>query len=207
MVLAGAGGHAAELLDICERLSLTAGLSFYHDQEPMPEPLFDKYPVLGTMETLKEAFAKDPRFVLGVGSPSGRKTLMHKMTAAGGRPFSLVAPTAQIGVNGVVLGEGLNVMDFAVLTTRLSIGTGTLVHVQVSIHHDVVVGEYCELSPGCRILGKAKIGNEVRIGAGAIVLPGIQIGSGAVVGAGAVVTKNVGEGELVMGVPARVVHK
>jgi len=41
------------------------------------------------------------------------------------------------------------------------------------------------------------------IGYGAIVLPNVTISSNAIVGAGAVVTKDVAEGDLVAGVPAR----
>lgn len=54
-----------------------------------------------------------------------------------------------------------------------------------------------------RETGSIEIGNDVYIGAGAIVLPGIRIGSQSVIGAGAVVTRNVGVGEVVAGVPAR----
>ena len=45
----------------------------------------------------------------------------------------------------------------------------------------------------------------VFIGPRAIILPGVIIGKGAVVGAGAVVTKDVGEGEIVGGIPAKVI--
>ena len=41
------------------------------------------------------------------------------------------------------------------------------------------------------------------IGAGAIILPGIRIGRNAVVAAGAVVTKDVGNGKMVAGNPAK----
>lgn len=41
------------------------------------------------------------------------------------------------------------------------------------------------------------------IGSGALILPGITIGAGALVGAGAVVTRDVADGALVSGVPAR----
>jgi UDP-2-acetamido-3-amino-2,3-dideoxy-glucuronate N-acetyltransferase len=40
------------------------------------------------------------------------------------------------------------------------------------------------------------------IGSGAVVLGGVRIGARALVGAGAVVTKDVGAGEIVVGVPA-----
>ena len=42
------------------------------------------------------------------------------------------------------------------------------------------------------------------VGSGAIVLGGVTIGRGALVGAGAVVTRDVGDGEVVAGIPARV---
>jgi UDP-2-acetamido-3-amino-2,3-dideoxy-glucuronate N-acetyltransferase len=42
------------------------------------------------------------------------------------------------------------------------------------------------------------------IGAGAVILPGIVVGSSAMIAAGAVVTHDVGYGEVVKGVPARV---
>jgi acetyltransferase-like isoleucine patch superfamily enzyme len=43
------------------------------------------------------------------------------------------------------------------------------------------------------------------IGSGATILCGVTIGEGAMVGAGAVVTRDVQDGETVVGVPARVV--
>jgi UDP-2-acetamido-3-amino-2,3-dideoxy-glucuronate N-acetyltransferase len=42
------------------------------------------------------------------------------------------------------------------------------------------------------------------LGSGAVILGGVQIGAGALVGAGAVVTRDVRPGEVVAGVPARV---
>ncbi|TQV84227.1 hypothetical protein FKG94_06100 [Exilibacterium tricleocarpae] len=47
-----------------------------------------------------------------------------------------------------------------------------------------------------------KVGDNVWIGTSAVILSGVSVGDNAVVGAGAVVTKNVGEYEIVAGVPA-----
>ena len=54
-------------------------------------------------------------------------------------------------------------------------------------------------------VGRVRILDRVFIGAGAIVLPGVTIGPDAIVGAGTVVSRDVPEGAIVAGSPARVV--
>lgn len=56
-------------------------------------------------------------------------------------------------------------------------------------------------------VGKVDIRDNCFIGYGAIILPGVTIGPNAIVAAGAVVNKDVGEGEVVGGIPARTLCK
>ena len=50
-----------------------------------------------------------------------------------------------------------------------------------------------------------RIGDDVWLGARVVVTAGVTIGDGCIVGAGAVVTKDLPEGAVAVGVPARVV--
>lgn len=50
-----------------------------------------------------------------------------------------------------------------------------------------------------------QVGNNVFIGANAIIMPGVTIGNDVVVGAGAVVTRDVPDGSVVGGCPARLI--
>ncbi|HTP28878.1 MAG TPA: acyltransferase [Anaeromyxobacteraceae bacterium] len=52
-------------------------------------------------------------------------------------------------------------------------------------------------------VGKIDIRDNVFIGHGAIIMPGVTIGPTAIVAAGAVVTRDVAEGDIVGGVPAK----
>jgi acetyltransferase-like isoleucine patch superfamily enzyme len=56
-------------------------------------------------------------------------------------------------------------------------------------------------------VGKIDIKDNVFVGFGAIILPGVTIGPNAIVGAGAVVTRDVAEGDIVAGVPAKPVGR
>jgi acetyltransferase-like isoleucine patch superfamily enzyme len=51
------------------------------------------------------------------------------------------------------------------------------------------------------------IGNDVWIGSNALIMDGIKIGNGAIVAAGAIVNKDVGDYEIVAGIPAKIVRK
>jgi acetyltransferase-like isoleucine patch superfamily enzyme len=53
------------------------------------------------------------------------------------------------------------------------------------------------------VLGNVSIGNYTSIGCGAIILPKIKIGNRVTVGAGAVVTKDIEDGMMVKGIPAK----
>lgn len=50
-----------------------------------------------------------------------------------------------------------------------------------------------------------RVGNDVWLGAGVVVTAGVTIGDGCIVGAGAVVTRDLPEGSIAAGVPARVI--
>jgi len=52
---------------------------------------------------------------------------------------------------------------------------------------------------------KTIIGNRVFLGANAIVMPGVTVGDDVIIGAGAIVTKNVPNGVIVVGNPAKVI--
>jgi acetyltransferase-like isoleucine patch superfamily enzyme len=56
-------------------------------------------------------------------------------------------------------------------------------------------------------VGKIDIKDNVFIGYNAIIMPNVTIGSNAIVAAGAVVTKDIPEGDIVAGVPAKSIGK
>lgn len=203
MLIAGAGGHAREIVGVLAELKQLEDVYLFDDvSENLPVAIWNQFPVIRTTAEAREALERNKRFVLGVGKPAHRKALYDKMVALGGIPYSVISPYARIGSFNTVLKNGLNIMTGAVITNDIIIGEGSLIHINATIHHDCRVGIFCELSPGCHLLGKATIGNFVSIGAGAVILPGITIGDHAVIGAGAVVTKDVLAGAIVKGVPA-----
>jgi acetyltransferase-like isoleucine patch superfamily enzyme len=71
------------------------------------------------------------------------------------------------------------------------------------VTHDGAVRLFRDTRPGLHVYDDIRVGSDVFIGMGSIIMPGVRIGNRCVVGAGSVVTKDVPDGSVVVGVPAR----
>jgi sugar O-acyltransferase (sialic acid O-acetyltransferase NeuD family) len=205
VIIIGTGGHALDLLSDGFVFRHYDPLYFFDNVNTHDPPVvFEKYKILKLDDEINNLPSTAKKFIIAVGSPNARRLLCLKMEALGVIPVSyisplaLVAPTASIGV-------GSNIMPFASIFGRTTVGKGTLVNSYASIHHDVEVGTFCEISPGARVLGRVRIGEGVQLGANAMVLPGVNVGNFSIIGAGAVVTTDLPDNCTAVGVPAKII--
>ena len=96
-------------------------------------------------------------------------------------------------INSIVIGEGTNVQDLAV--------------VHLADDYGVRIGNYTTIGHAA-IIHACEIGHECLIGMGATVLDGARIGDRCIVGAHALVTQRfvAPPGSMILGAPAKVVR-
>lgn len=198
-VIMGAGGHAREVLD-CLVDTDPQKLFFFDNSADTAKLVYGKFSILKQATELRQCAT----FFVGVGGVEARATLAALAEANGLVRQGIRGPFSLIGDYHVNLHASTDVMAKVTISSSVSVGAGTLLNQGAALHHDVVVGENCEIGPRATLLGRVKLGSGVTIGAGALLLPKVIVGDGSTVGAGAVVTKNVPAGVTVVGNPARI---
>jgi len=112
----------------------------------------------------------------------------------------------------LTIGDGTYIGRFAHINAARSV----VIEDEVLIADRVHISDYQHAfdDPTRSVVGQGlteprpvRIGWGSWIGAGAVIMPGITLGRGAIVGANAVVTADVGDHEIVAGVPARVIGR
>jgi maltose O-acetyltransferase len=128
---------------------------------------------------------------------SGMKIGTNTTINRGARIYN--SSNIQIGED-TIIGEDavLDGREKLIIGSHVDMATGVMIY---NSQHDIHAEDFGATS------APVVIEDYVFIGPRAIILPGVTIKKGAVVGAGAVVTKDVGEAEIVGGVPAKTISK
>jgi sugar O-acyltransferase (sialic acid O-acetyltransferase NeuD family) len=206
IVVFGASGHAAVVIDILEKQGqyCVRGIIDTHKDQ---ESKVLGHSVLGSEEIL-------PRFsesegiragIVAIGDNWIRARVVGRVRRIlpGFRFVSAIHPSAQIG-RDVAIGPGSAVMAGAVLNPRSRIGEHSIINTMASVDHDNTIGDFASLAPRAATGGNVRIGRFSAVCMGAIVAHGISIGEHTIIGAGATVLESVPDFVVAFGTPASV---
>ncbi len=203
MVIAGAGGHGLEVLEILLANEFSKNDILFFDQNPKKSDQFIQgIRVVSDLKEVRQHFSISNFFCLGVGTPAHRESLFNLLDQAGGIFKPLLSKSSFL--SHTAIGQ-FDAMPFSFIGPGTKIGRCALLNTRANVHHESQIGDFSEIGPGAILLGNSQTGKRCQIGAGAVLLPGVKIGDDVIVGAGAVVTKDFDSGSKIVGVPARMV--
>jgi sugar O-acyltransferase (sialic acid O-acetyltransferase NeuD family) len=181
------------------------------DNNPTARPVGVTLPFVVGLEGL-ESYLTDHRTeelfgLAAIGGMKGKDRLqIHEwFRGLGIRIPTLVHPACYVA-HGAQIDEGAQVLAGAVIGVDAHIGPATIVNTRASVDHDCEVGAGVHIAPGATVAGEVRIGSRSFIGPGAVISSRIALGEDVIIGAGAVVTRNVPDGVVAYGVPARIIR-
>lgn len=205
-VIIGAGKYGAVYLSYLKDAGIDV-IGFLDDDPKEWGMKIDGIPVLGPISKLETL--KSSQKVEAVYCPLGNNRLRVKFLqyaeALGYiipnyiHPSVTLSPNVKIG-KGVYILLGTNIMPDTVIEDYVMISMG------VNVAHHNILGVGTFLSTGCNFGASIEAHPYTYCGIGSTIMTGLHsLGTDCLIGAGAVVIKDVPDGAVVAGVPAKVI--
>lgn len=198
----GASGHAKVVIDVVERQGVYTIAFLVDDNADLRGKEFFGYPVLGGKAELLLVPDAPLRCLVAIGVNSARVRVAEWLGQQGYSMVTAIHPSAQIG-RDVTIGEGSVIMAGVVVNPATTIGEQVIVNTMASIDHDCRIDSGVHLAPGSTLCGSVTVGTGSFICSGATVIPNLKVGSFVTVGAGSTVIRDVPDGAIVLGSPAK----
>jgi len=196
IVFLGGNGHAIELYEYMSREGIVP-VGYY---APHEDTLSKWVKYLGSEE---EKFNSEYLYVVASGLISIRKRMIKFIESNHLKTYTYISKYAYVS-SIAVIGEGTQVLPYAIISGNPVIGKYVLSGVHSLISHQAVVGNNVVLSPGVKISGNCCIGNNIMFGINAALVPGSVVNDDSEIGIGTVPKKYVKANQFVIAPKSKV---
>ena len=201
----GTSGFAREVADLAQANGHpTAFLTHSPDETEDLSAFGEVYP-----EEDIEKFT-DGVFAIGIGDNAVRRKIAERYLGKLEFP-SFIHPTTSFGIgqrevieqtSGVLVCAGVR------FTNSIAVGAFSVLNLNATIGHDVIIGDYCNVAPGANLSGYVHLHDGVWVGTGAAINQGqpgarLEIGANTMIGSGSVVVKSCEANSVYVGIPAK----
>ncbi|MFA0087038.1 acetyltransferase [Vibrio sp. 10N.261.51.F12] len=204
IAILGSSGHGKVIAELAV-LNGFHHIHFFDDAWPNIAQL-EHWQVVGNTESLIRQLGDYDGVAIAIGNNAIRLEKFAQLSALGAQLVNLIHPSAAVS-ELAKLGKGVVVMANASINPFASIGNACIINTNSSIDHDCVLRDAVHISPGANLAGAVSIGQCSWIGIGSQVKQLINIGVHVVVGAGGTVINDIPDNQMVVGTPAKPLHK
>ena len=125
LVILGSGGYGRTVYDVAEQLGYSITVL---DDSDNVHPL----------DSFSHYISDDTEFIPAFGNNEFRLGWLERIEKAGGKPATLVHPSAYVSPRAHV-SEGCVVLPGAIINTGTRIGKGCIINLGATVDHDVII--------------------------------------------------------------------
>ncbi len=205
IILIGSGAQGRVTLDILEDSGFKV-IGFLDDKDSLQGVEISKKKIIGKTNNAMELSERNYRFIICIGNNRVRKEVSEKIEIKKSSYGNAIHASSVI-LKSASVGCGNMIFANTYIGSNTQIKNHTIINNGCVIEHDSVLEDFVSISPGCCMAGRVTIREGAFISAGVTVGPRVIIGANSIIGAGSVVLKDIPEGVLAYGVPAKVIRK
>ena len=182
-------------------------LGYLNDRIPKGDYI-EEYPVLGAMTDAKDFLGEDIAFINTLYRIDGQYTRIRHFESLGipdDKLATFIHYNSYVAPN-VAVGAGTVIMPNVSVSPGVIFGKCCLVMVSAVVGHNTTIGDYCHFAAHSCIGAYLKIEDGVHIGLNATVREHLTLKRGSTLAMGAVLLKDMQEGEIWAGVPAKLLR-
>lgn len=206
LILLGAGGNVNDVLDIVDVVNEGAtkiNIVGLLDDNRVPGSEHLGLEVLGRLADCADF--PGARFISTIHNERVHRLhpkIMARLSLAHDRFITLIDPRAGVSRRAEV-GRGVYICFGASVAGGVVVGDHVSIGPNVTVGHDCQIEPHAVLAPGALLGGAVTVGSACYIGSGASIRPEVHLGRESLIGLGAVVVRDVPDGYVVVGNPAR----
>jgi len=210
--ICGAGGLGHEVLELAKQINLINNRwTSYYFVETEQYIQNNSTQVCGidvnTFDMLITQYSRtDIEFVIGVGEPAIREKIANEIISEGYQLATLIHPNVHIP-DSANIGDGTVINSNAFVSCDVNIGQNAYIQQSASIGHDVTIGDNSVISTFVNFSGACQVGCNTFVGMSTCIKEKVKIGSHSIVSLGSVVIRDIPDGVIAVGNPARPMKK
>lgn len=212
LILGGVGNGtviAQAIVDANQRGNNEWEMAGYINDREEPGSEIEGFPVMGKLDDCRRLMDEGYYFINTIFRIDGQQERIDRVESLGipdERWATFVHPLTYVAPD-VVLGPGTVIMPNVSISSGTTFGRGCIVMVGATIGHNNQIGNNCHFAAQSCLGAYLEIADGVHIGLNATTRENIKIGKNATLGMGAVLTKSMGDREIWVGNPAKLLRK
>lgn len=209
MILAiyGAGGLGREIIEILYQMpSQTRWDKIVFIDDTKDGETLRNFPIY-SFENFKQIYpSENVEILIAVVEPVYRKLLHDRVKSNGYKLGTLIHPNVHVPETTHV-GKGVIINAFAIVSCDSHISDNVLMQRRSVVSHDCYVGENTTLAADAALAGFCSVGKNTFLGINVKLKQKTTIGNNTIIGIGSVVTRDLPDGIIAYGTPAKEVRK